>query len=90
MALGEAVLAEPADLLEDLLGECFRDAFFGHAAKKPLSVPLDPPRAAPGGHVATKLVGLARGVIRRHHGQADHLLLETARAVGGREIHPSS
>ena len=43
MALGEAVFAESADLLEDTLGKFRLNPLGHHAGDQPLPVPLDPP-----------------------------------------------
>jgi len=52
VALGEPVLAEPADLLEHPLGELALDPLGHHPPDQPLPVALDPAALAPGRHVA--------------------------------------
>ena len=80
VALGEAVLPEPADLVEDPLGELAGNALRFHAGHQPLAVALDAPAAVPRRHVAAELVRLARRVVGRHHRQPHHLLLEERHA----------
>ena len=80
MALGKAVFAEAADLLEHALGELARDALCLHARDQPLAVLLDAARAAPRRHVAAQLIGLARRVVGGDDREPHHLLLEQRHA----------
>ncbi len=82
VALGESVLAEAADLLEDPLGKLLADALVGHAGDELLTVLLDAAALAPCGHVAAQLVRLSRRVVGRDDRKAHHLLLKQRYAEG--------
>ncbi len=76
MAFRKTVLAKAADLLEHPLGKLSRNSLRLHARDQPLAVALHPSGAMPRRHIAPQLIGLARRVIRHHHGKPHHLLLE--------------
>ena len=85
VTLGETVLAEPTDLIEDPLGEGRVDAALDHPPRQPVVVLVDLPGAPPGGHVAAKLVRLPGGVSASGDRQLHHLLLEDRHPEGLRQ-----
>ena len=80
VTLREPILAEPADLLENPLGEFRRDALLDHARDEPVVMLLDSPLDAPRRHVAPQLVGLARRVIGRDDRELHDLFLKERHA----------
>ena len=66
---GKPIFAEAADLRKDVLGELGGQALGLHAAQQLFAKLVDEPRAAPGAHGASQLVGFAGREARGHHGQ---------------------
>ena len=82
MALGEAVLAEPADLEEALLGELAGVAILEHPFDDLLVKGVDGAVLPPGGHGLTQPVGFVGAEPRPDHGDAHGVFLEEGHAQG--------
>ncbi len=80
MALGKAIFAEPLDRLIKALAELARDASLREPLEQPRTVPLEPSVAAPRGHVAPELIGLAARIAGPDDRELHHLLLEERHA----------
>jgi hypothetical protein len=83
--LGKAVATEALDLVEQAPGVILAVAARQHALGELLFKGQQLAVASPVGDGAAQLVRLAAGKARRHHGQADHLLLEDRHAEGAFE-----
>ena len=80
VAFGEAVFAEPLDLIEAVLRELGVVAAPDHAANQHVLIGMDGAHMAEGGHGAAQAIGLVAGEFRRLHGDAHGLFLEQRHA----------
>ncbi|MNE13662.1 hypothetical protein D3C80_1065040 [compost metagenome] len=85
VGFGKAITAKALDLLEDPLGEFAAVAIAEHAADQPFAVWFQAAMTFPGSHGPPQLIGLARRIAARDHGQLHHLLLEQRHAEGALE-----
>src|SRR5690606_19874976 len=78
--LGEAVIAEALDLLEQRFAELARNPFPRESLEQPLAVARELAVAPPSRHVAPELIGFAAGVSSARDRDLHHLLLKERHA----------
>ncbi len=76
VALGKAILAKAADLVEDALGKVLGNALGQHPGDQFFLVLLDLPAPPPRRHVTAELIRLTRGVVGGHDGELHDLFLK--------------